>query len=96
MVIGVFLVYFVMVMVFERFNQPFQIMLTLPFCIIGVTLSLAAFGTTMNMIAILGVVSLMGMLVNNGIILIDSINQLFRERRSQLLERKGIAVADLT
>ena len=71
-------------------------MLTLPFCIIGVTLSLAAFGTTMNMIAILGVVSLMGMLVNNGIILIDSINQLFRERRSQLLERKGIAVADLT
>ena len=96
MVIGVFLVYFVMVMVFERFNQPFQIMLTLPFCIIGVTLSLAAFGTTMNMIAILGVVSLMGMLGNNGIILIDSINQLFRERRSQLLERKGIAVADLT
>ena len=96
MVIGVFLVYFVMVMVFERFNQPFQIMLTLPFCIIGVTLSLAAFGTTMNMIAILGVVSLMGMLVNNGIILIDSINQLFRERRIQLLERKGIAVADLT
>ena len=96
MVIGVFLVYFVMVMVFERFNQPFQIMLTLPFCIIGVTLSLAAFGTTMNMIAILGVVSPMGMLVKNGIILIDSINQLFRERRSQLLERKGIAVADLT
>ena len=96
MVIGVFLVYFVMVMVFERFNQPFQIMLTLPFCIIGVTLSLAAFGTTMNMIAILGVVSLMGMLVNNGIILIDSINQLFRERRSQLLERKGIAVLNLT
>ena len=96
MVIGVFLVYFVMVMVFERFNQPFQIMLTLPFCIIGVTLSLAAFGTTMNMIAILGVVSLMGMLVNNGIILIDSINQLFRERRSQMLEEKGIAVTDLT
>ena len=96
MVIGVFLVYFVMVMVFERFNQPFQIMLTLPFCIIGVTLSLAAFGTTMNMIAILGVVSLMGMLVNNGIILIDSINQLFRERRSQALEEKGIAVLNLT
>ena len=77
MVIGIFLVYFVMVMVFERYNQPLQVMITVPFCIIGVTLSLAAFGTTLNMIAILGIVSLMGMLVNNGIILIDSINQLY-------------------
>ena len=96
MVIGVFLVYFVMVMVFERYNQPLQIMITVPFCVIGVTLSLAAFGTTLNMIAILGIVSLMGMLVNNGIILIDSINQLYKERRDKLFDSFGLDYKDLT
>ena len=96
MVIGIFLVYFVMVMVFERYNQPLQVMITVPFCIIGVTLSLAAFGTTLNMIAILGIVSLMGMLVNNGIILIDSINQLYNERRNKIFDEWGIDYKDLT
>ena len=96
MIIGVFLVYFVMVMVFQRYNQPLQVMATVPFCVIGVTLSLAAFGSTMNMIAILGIISLMGMLVNNGIILIDSINQLHRNGRNTLLLEKGIDVRDLT
>ena len=96
MVIGIFLVYFVMVMVFERYNQPLQVMITVPFCIIGVTLSLAAFGTTLNMIAILGIVSLMGMLVNNGIILIDSINQLYNKRRNKIFDEWGIDHKDLT
>ena len=96
MIIGVFLVYFVMVMVFERYNQPLQVMITVPFCIIGVTLSLAVFGTTLNMIAILGIVSLMGMLVNNGIILIDSINQLYNERRNRIFDERGIDYKDLT
>lgn len=96
MVIGIFLVYFVMVMVFERYNQPLQVMMTVPFCIIGVTLSLAAFNTTLNMIAIMGIISLSGMLVNNGIILIDSMNQLFRERRRGQLESIGIDCKDLT
>ena len=96
MIIGIFLVYFVMVMVFERYNQPLQVMITVPFCIIGVTLSLAAFGTTLNMIAILGIVSLMGMLVNNGIILIDSINQLYNERRNKIFDEWGIDYKDLT
>ncbi|MCI7606361.1 MAG: efflux RND transporter permease subunit, partial [Spirochaetales bacterium] len=96
MVIGIFLVYFVMVMVFERYNQPLQVMITVPFCIIGVTLSLAAFGTTLNMIAILGIVSLMGMLVNNGIILIDSINQLYRGGINAKFDEYGISYVDLT
>ena len=96
MVIGIFLVYFVMVMVFERYNQPLQVMITVPFCIIGVTLSLAAFGTTLNMIAILGIVSLMGMLVNNGIILIDSINQLYRGSINAKFDEYGISYVDLT
>ncbi|MBQ0070421.1 MAG: efflux RND transporter permease subunit, partial [Spirochaetales bacterium] len=96
MLIAIFLVYFVMVMVFERYNQPLQVMMTVPFCLIGVTLSLTVFGTSLNMVSILGVVSLAGMLVNNGIILIDSINQLNREKRSALLQERGVDITSLT
>lgn len=90
--IAVFLVYMVMVIVFERYKHPILIMLTIPFCAIGVTLALALFGSTLNMVSILGIVSLAGMLVNNGIIMIDCINQLQDSGRMALLDERGITV----
>lgn len=71
-----FLVYTVMVLQFERFRQPFIVMATIPFCLIGVILGLLMFGSTMSLVALLGVISLGGVVVNNGIILIDYINLL--------------------
>ena len=88
--IGLFLVYMVMVLVFERFKHPLLIMLTIPFCAIGVLLSLSVFGSSMNMVSIMGVITLFGMLVNNGIILVDYINQLQEERRAEKLRERGI------
>ena len=88
--IAVFLVYMVMVLVFERFKHPILIMCTVPFCAVGVTLSLAVFGSTLNMVSIMGVISLAGMLVNNGIIMVDYINQLNRDGRKMRLDMKGI------
>ena len=89
-IVGLFLVYMVMVLVFERFKHPLLIMLTIPFCAIGVLLSLSVFGSTMNMVSIMGVITLFGMLVNNGIILVDYINQLQQEGRDKRLKEKGI------
>lgn len=88
--IGLFLVYMVMVLVFERFKHPLLIMLTIPFCAIGVLLSLSVFGSSLNMVSIMGVITLFGMLVNNGIILVDYINQLQEEKRDQKLKERGI------
>ena len=88
--IGLFLVYMVMVLVFERFKHPILIMLTIPFCAIGVFLSLSVFGSSLNMVSIMGIITLFGMLVNNGIILVDYINQLQDERRAEKLKEKGI------
>ena len=88
--IAIFLVYMVMVLVFERFKHPILIMCTVPFCAVGVTLSLALFGSTLNMVSIMGVISLAGMLVNNGIIMVDYINQLNSEGRKMRLDMKGI------
>lgn len=74
--IALFLVYTVMVLQFERFRQPLIIMATIPFCLIGVILGLLLFGSTMSLLALLGVISLGGVVVNNGIILVDYINLL--------------------
>lgn len=81
-----FLVYTVMVLQFERFRQPFIIMATIPFCLIGVILGLLMFGSSMNILSLLGVISLGGVVVNNGIILIDYIN-LLRTRRLSVVEQ---------
>lgn len=73
--IAIFLVFTVMVFQFENFRQPIIVMATVPFCIIGVVLGLLSFGSTMSIVSVLGLLSLAGIVVNNGIILIDYFNQ---------------------
>lgn len=94
LLISLFLVYMVIVLIYERFDQPLLIMLTVPFCIIGVVLSLALFGSSMSMVSLLGVVTLGGMLVNNGIILVDYINQLESEAREKEASALGISIKE--
>ncbi len=89
LLIAVFLVYMVMVMQFEKFRQPLLIMVTIPFCFIGVVAGLLMFGSTMNLLAMLGLISLAGVVVNNGIILVDYINQLRKSRREEIARERG-------
>ncbi len=89
LLIALFLVYTVMVLQFERFKQPLLIMVTIPFCFIGVVAGLLMFGSTMNLLAMLGLISLGGVVVNNGIILIDYINQIRESRRTDIAMAKG-------
>ena len=83
--IGIFLLYMVMVIQFERFRQPFIIMVSVPFCLIGVIVSLLAFGSTITMMSSIALVALSGTVVNNAIILIDYINQLRDRKRASLI-----------
>lgn len=89
LLIAIFLVYVVMVIQFEKFKQPFLIMVSIPFCYIGVVGGLLIFGSTLNLLSLLGLVSLAGVVVNNGIILVDYINQLRRARRLEIAQQKG-------
>ena len=84
-----FLVYTVMVLQFQRFRQPLIVMATIPFCLIGVVLGLMLFGSSMSLVALLGVISLGGVVVNNGIILVDYINLLRQRLASQKKEASG-------
>ncbi len=73
------LVYMVMASQFESLIEPFIIMFTVPLAIIGVVLALAITGTSVQVTALVGVILLGGVVVNNGIVLIDQIKRRRRE-----------------
>ncbi len=70
----ILLVYIVMAAQFESFRDPFIIMFSLPFAFTGVFLALWLSGTSLSLIALIGAVMLVGIVVKNGIVLIDYIN----------------------
>ncbi|MBU0486387.1 MAG: efflux RND transporter permease subunit, partial [Bacteroidetes bacterium] len=75
-IIAIFLVYMVMASQFESLLDPFIIIFTVPLAIIGAIWGLFLTGTTMSVTSLIGMVLLVGIVVNNGIVLIDYINQL--------------------
>ncbi len=79
------LVYIVMASQFESFSKPFIIMFSIPFALTGVVLALLITGTNLDMIGMLGIILLIGIVVKNGIVLVDYIN-LMRERGVSLNE----------
>jgi HAE1 family hydrophobic/amphiphilic exporter-1 len=74
--LAVFLVYLVMASQFESLIHPFVIMFTIPLALVGAVLALYVTGTTVNVVAFIGVIMLAGIVVNNAIILVDMINRL--------------------
>lgn len=79
----IILVYIVMASQFESFKKPFVIMFTIPFALSGVVMALWITGRSLDMIGALGLIMLVGIVVKNGIVLIDYID-LLRERGVEL------------
>lgn len=80
------LIYMVMAGQFERFLDPLIVMFSVPVTIIGIVPTLMLTGTSLNMQSIMGVVMLVGIVVNNAIVLIDYINLLRREQDMPVLD----------
>ena len=81
----IILVYVVMASQFESLSKPFIIMMSVPFAISGVIIALWITDTSLDMIGALGIVMLVGIVVKNGIVLVDYIN-LMRDRGYELNE----------
>ncbi|MDF2596039.1 MAG: cation/multidrug efflux pump, partial [Clostridia bacterium] len=84
--ISVILVYMVMVAQFESFKKPFIIMFSVPFAFVGVVWSLVISGASLSIPAFIGIILLVGIVVNNGIVLIDYIEQLRKESDISLMD----------
>ncbi len=83
--VAVLLTYMVMASQFESLVDPFIIIFTIPLSLVGVTLGLVLTGTNLNVMSLVGIVMLVGIIVNNGIVLVDYMNQL-RHRGMELFE----------
>jgi len=83
--VAIILVYMIMASQFESLMDPFVIMFSLPFAFIGVIWFLALFGYSLNIITFLGMLLLVGIVVNNAIVLVDYIN-ILRARGRGMIE----------
>src|SRR5690606_38684139 len=79
LLLSVVLVYMVMASQFESLIHPFTILLTIPLAVVGSLLIFFIMGKSLNIMALIGIIMLAGIAVNNAIILVDRINQLIRE-----------------
>ena len=75
MFLGLILIFFVLTAQFDSFKQPLVILFTVPLSIIGVVTGLLLTRLTFSFMAFVGVIALVGIVVNDGIVLIDFINQ---------------------
>ncbi|MDD2715436.1 MAG: efflux RND transporter permease subunit [Candidatus Wallbacteria bacterium] len=85
-----FLIYIVMAIQYDSLMDPFVIMFSIPLSVIGVVGALRLYGFALSVTAIVGIIMLGGIVVNNGIILLDFINH----RRANLKEDKITAVLE--
>jgi HAE1 family hydrophobic/amphiphilic exporter-1 len=83
--LAVAITYMLLAAILEKFGQPILILSTIPLSLIGVVLAFLITGKTMNMVSMLAIVMLVGMVVNNAILILDYANQ---------LRAKGMSVHD--
>ncbi|MFB6279569.1 MAG: efflux RND transporter permease subunit [Salinibacter sp.] len=84
-IMALVLIYMVMAGQFERFLDPLVVMFSVPLVLIGVLPTLVLTNTTVNIQSVMGLVMLIGIVVNNAIVLVDYINLMRRERGMALM-----------
>ncbi len=88
--LAVFLVYVIMASTFEHLLHPLVILFSLPLAVVGVVVGLIGTGTPLSVVVFIGLIVLAGVVVNNAIVLVDTINRQ-RDKLSPLaaIERAG-------
>lgn len=84
--LGVFLIYTVLAIQFNSLIQPFILMVSIPLELIGVVLAINAFGSSLNLMSLMGILMVTGIVVSNAVLLIDYANK--------LREEKGLSVEE--
>jgi multidrug efflux pump subunit AcrB len=84
-------IYFLLVLLFNSFWQPFLVLVAIPFGIVGVIVALALHGQPLSFIAIIGTIGLAGVVVNDSLVLVNHLNEL-RAQRTDLTLRELVAL----
>lgn len=73
--LALFLIFFILILTFENFYQPFLILSAIPLGVVSVLLTLIIHGKPISFMAMLGIIALAGVIVNNAIVFIDFVNE---------------------
>ena len=95
LLLGIVIVYLIMVAQFQSLLSPFIVMATIPLAFTGGLIALLLAGFEISIISMIGFVMLVGVIVNNGIVLIDAINLLRQEgmeRRDAIIEASSTRI----
>jgi HAE1 family hydrophobic/amphiphilic exporter-1 len=92
MILSIILVYMVMAAQFESLVHPFTVLLTIPMALVGAVVTFYIVGIPFNIMAYIGMIMLVGIGVNDSIVLVDAINKL---RNSGMEKREAIMLAGL-
>ena len=79
-IIAVIAIYFLLVILFNSFSQPFLVMVAIPFGMIGVIIAFGFHGEPFSFMAIMGIIGLSGVVVNDSLVMVNHINDLKRRR----------------
>ncbi|UCG62022.1 MAG: efflux RND transporter permease subunit [Candidatus Zixiibacteriota bacterium] len=79
--IAVIAIYFLLVILFNSFTQPFLVMVAIPFGITGVIVAFGLHGEPFSFLAILGIIGLSGVVVNDSLVMVSHINDLKQQRK---------------
>ena len=88
LILALIMVYLVMASLFESLIHPFIIMFTIPLAAVGAILALVVTGTSVSVVVFIGLILLVGIVVNNAIVLIDRVNQL---REAGMAKREALS-----
>ncbi len=94
-VIAVLAIYFLLVILFNSFTQPFLVMVAIPFGITGVVIAFGFHGEPFSFMAIMGIIGLSGVVVNDSLVMVSRINDLRAQgRRDNILNIVAEGTAD--
>ncbi len=86
-VLAIVAVYFLLILLFNSPTQPITVMMAIPFGIMGVILAFALHGEALGFVAMMGVIGLVGVLVNDSLVLVSHINRLRRQRPDESITK---------
>ncbi len=88
-------IYFILIILFNSFTQPFTVMVAIPFGIVGVIIAFALHGEPMSFVGMLGAIGLAGVVVNDSLVLVNHINNLRKQNSdTELLDLISQGTAD--
>lgn len=86
-VVAVLAIYFVLTLLFGSFTQPFIVMVAIPFGVISVVIAFAIHGEPLGFLAMMGLVGLSGVVVNDSLVLVNHLNELRRSQPDESIVR---------